>query len=75
MAMSFIEAKSTADDIMIDRRQNMKKMADVIIKYAVSKVNSTKDKGGALNQIDTLLDGFSAEEKYEIMKMVFLKMC
>lgn len=75
MAMSFIEAKSTADDVMIERRQNMVKMADVIIKYAVAKVNSTKDKTSALAQVDTLLDGFSAEEKYEIMKMVFLKMC
>lgn len=75
MAISFIEAKSTADDIMFERQQNMKKMADVIVKYAVSKINSTKDKGSILNQINTLLDGFSAEEKYEIMKMVFLKMC
>lgn len=75
MAISFIEAKSTADDIMFERRQNMKKMADVIVKYAVSKINSTKDKDNILNQINTLLDGFSAEEKYEIMKMVFLKMC
>ena len=75
MAISFIEAKSIADDIMIERQQNMKKRADVIVKYSVAKVNSTKDKNAALSQIDTLLDGFSAEEKYEIMKMVFLKMC
>lgn len=75
MAMSFIEAKSTADDIMIERKQNMAKMAIVITKYAVSRANSVKDKNVALSEIDKLLDGFSAEEKYEIMKMVFLRMC
>lgn len=75
MAMSFIEAKSTADDIMIERRQNMVKMANVIIKFGVSRVNSAKDKNIALNDIDKLLEEFSTEERYEIMKMVFLKMC
>ena len=74
MAISFIQAKSTADDIIIERESNLNKMADVIAKYMASKV-SRQPSNASITEIDKLLSGFSSEEKYEIMKLAFVKVC
>lgn len=74
MAISFIQAKSTADDIIIERNANLNKMADVVAKYMASRV-SKQPSSTSIGEIDKLLVGFSTEEKYEIMKLAFVKVC
>lgn len=72
--MSFVTAKSIVDEAAELRAQMADKAADALIKSMNPLVVSGR-KDEAMKKMDALLQDFSMEERWLIMKMVFVKMC
>lgn len=72
--MSFITAKSIVDEAAELRNQMATKAADALIKSTNPLVVAGK-KREAMDQMDKLLKDFSMEERWVIMKNVFIMMC
>lgn len=74
MPMTFVTAKSIVDEAIELRDQMAAKAADALIKSMNPLVVSGK-KNEAMKKMDQLLEDFSMEERWRIMKIVFIKMC
>ena len=72
--MRFVKAKSIVDEAAALRAQMAEKAADALIKSMNPLVVSGR-KDEAMKKMDTLLQDFSMEERWLIMKTVFVKMC
>lgn len=71
MAKSFIQVKSSLDDIREEKDAALKKAGKEIAKF-LSGAGSEGEKSAT---IDKLLIGFSDADKFVIMKYAFLGMC
>lgn len=72
--MSFVKAKSIVDEAAELRNQMAKKAADALVKCINPIVVSGNKKEG-WDKMDQLLKDFSMEDRYVIMKHVFMMMC
>lgn len=72
--MAFVTAKSIVDEAAELRNQMAKKAADAFVKSMNPLVVQGKQKE-ALDKMDALLKDFSMEERWLIMKQVFINMC
>lgn len=68
---SFVQLKSTLDDIREEKDASMKKAAKEIARN-LSGAGSEGEKSAT---IDKLLNGFSDHDKFIIMKYAFIYMC
>jgi Sec-independent protein translocase protein TatA len=73
MGKSFVELKSSMDDIREEKDAAIKKAAKEIARNMSASVAKDSAKGSA--DIDKLLQGFSDGDKYLIMKFAFIFMC
>lgn len=74
--MDFLTAQSEADGIVLEREKLLSKMADIIVKTMIERVNRNRKRMDQNDkELSNLLKGFSEAEKFEIMKKVFFKMC
>lgn len=74
--MDFLTAQSEADGIVLEREKLLGKMADIIVKTMIERVNRNRKRMDQNDkELSNLLKGFSESEKFEIMKKVFFKMC
>ena len=71
MAKSFIQLKSSLDDILEEKEAARRKAAKEIARN-LSGSGSANEKSTA---IDKLLSGYSDSDKYIIMKFAFIEMC
>jgi len=71
MAKSFIELKSSLDDIREEKDAAIKKAAKEIARHLSGSGNPNEKS----QTIDKLLNGFSDADKYQIMKYAFITMC
>ena len=75
--MSFITAKSIVDEAVELREQMVEKAADAFVKSMNPLV--VQERGNnheeSMKKMDALLKDFSMEDRWLIMKQVFIKMC
>lgn len=72
--MNFVTAKSIVDEAVELRDQMAKKAASAFVKSMNPLVVQGKRKE-AMEKMDALLKDFSYEERWLIMKLVFIEMC
>ncbi len=72
--LSFVAAKSIVDEAAELRNQMAEKAADALMK-SINPIVVQGKKKEAMDKMDVLLQDFSMEERWLIMKLVFIKMC